>query len=684
MVESLLQKTRRLGHAHTGPLSEYGALVAISALVGVAVGLAAALLHKAIHVTTFVFFGLGGQLLSSLGSYYVVIVPVVGAVVVQLLTLTSPRVAKRKGVAAVIRAIVRKGGWIDLRTTLFHFVAPVLVIGSGGTVGPEGPAAQVGGGVASLLTQTLRLSERKIRLFTAAGAGAAIAAVFNAPIGGVFFALEVVLMNDLQTATLSAVILASVASSVVARSILGNLHPFFVPAFALGQPLYFIGYAILGVLAGAWSAAFVWFYRETHRVLERGRLPVPRWLQLPLVGLLLGIVGYFFPGIFGIGYGTINLALVGKLSVLTMAVLLVGKFVFVPLILASGGYGGVFAPAIFQGAMLGSLVATASNHLLGIHLDPVTYSLVGMGSVLGGVNAIPLAAILILFEMTNNYAFILPLMTGVVISHLVARALIGATPHHLHLEKYGVFIQLGREVNILRSLHVRDVFRPETNTVPARAKLSQLLEHVLDSPFSSVFVVDDDQRLVGVIGQNELRHALVNYEELKDIVTAADLATSDFETVRMDDDLHFVMQQFAHTQYEELPVVSDVDPRRVIGVITHKDVVDAYNRAVARHEMAEGILDSLKLAERGARAQLTEGYALEEIPAPPAFWGKTLRELNLRAAYGLEVLMISRASGPNGQRQRLVPRPDMVIQEDDVLLVLGRNEDIEHVRRMTV
>ncbi len=676
-VRSSLDRLKR------GEVSEYGSLIAVSVLIGVAVGIAASLFHLAIDGATVFFFEYLRRPLRFLDRYYVIAIPVLGALLVQLLTASSPRTALQKGVAEVVRAIVRRGGRIAARTTIFHFVAPALCIGSGATVGPEGPAAQVGAGVASLVSQALRLSERKVRIFTAAGAGAAIAAVFNAPIGGVFFAVEIILMNDLQTGILSAVILASVASSVTARTVLGNVHPFEIPTFALGSPLEFAGYLVFGALAGVWSAAFIWFYRTSDAVLRWGRGRIPAYLRLTVVSLLLGLVGCFYPGLFGIGYASINQVLAGHLTLLVVLVLLLGKFVFVPLILNAGGYGGIFAPSIFQGAMLGFLYAGVVNRVFGTALDPTTYTLVGMGAVLGGINAIPLAAVMILFEMANNYAFILPLMAGVVVSHLVARSIVHTTPHHIQLHKRGVYVQLGREVTILRSLHVRDVFRPETNTVPMRAKLSEILEHVLDSPYSSVFVVDDDHHLVGVVRERDLRHALVNFDELKTILTAADLALKDGTVVHMDDDLHFVMQQFARTELDELPVVSDIDPRRVIGIITRKDVVDAYNRALARHEMADHLFDHLKLAEREQRADLGEGYTLEEVPAPPRFWGKSLRELNLRAKEGVEVLLISRRK-PDGERERVVPTPDTVIEEEDVLLLLGQARDIERVRSLYV
>jgi CIC family chloride channel protein len=679
----------KLGHGkirdlfRSGDFPEYGSLILLSLLAGTAAGLITALFLSGIRTTTRFFFEGLREPLSFLGSYYVVVPPVLGAVLIWLLRITSPRVALEGGLSHVMLSVVRKGGRIKARSTLFHFVASILSIGSGATLGPEDPASRLGAGAASLFGQLLRLSERKLRMLTAAGAGAAIAAAFGAPIGGVFFAVEIVFMNDLQTGTLSAVILASVTSSVTAQAVLRQAHPFPIPSFALGRIPEFLGYLVFGALAGLWSGAFVQFYRVAGRLRRAGQSRAGTLIQLLVVSLLLGLVGRFFPGLFGIGFHTMDQVLQGQLTWFVAAVLLAGKFLFVPLLLHAGSFGGIFAPSIFQGALLGYLFAHGGNLLLGTHFDPVAYSLVGMGAVLAGINGVPLTSIMIILEMTRNNAFLPALMTGVVVSHLVARKTAGTTPHLIQLEKRGVHLHLGKEVGVLHSLHVHDIFRPETNTVATRAKLSEVLEHMLENPYSSVFVVDDERHLVGVIQERDLRQAMLEYEELKSLVTAADLAVRDGTAVRMDDDLHFVLQQFARTDSEELPVVSDVDPRRVIGLVTKRDALEAYNRALARQEMADYLFDHLRLTERERQSPLGEGYVLEEIPSLPRMWGKTLKELNLRVREGVEVIFVSRPN-PLGERERLIPNAEMVIQEDDRLLVLGKATDIERLRRQAL
>ncbi|MDZ7374362.1 MAG: chloride channel protein [candidate division KSB1 bacterium] len=659
-------------------VSEYTVLILISLLVGLAVGATVTLFRSAIGAATRAFFvGLRSPL-SFLGDSYVVLPPVLGAGMAFLLWVSFPRLAVEGGIAEVIRSIVRRGGRISGRSTLFHFLAPVVSLGSGAPLGFEDPAARLGAGVASFLTQLFRFSERKVRIFAAAGAAAAIAAVFHAPIGGVFFAAEIVFVNELQSAPLSAVILASVASCAAAQAIPGQSRPFEIPPFSIGPASAYLAYLVFGLLSGLWSAAFVRFYDKAGRWIPGGKSRLPALGLLVGLSLLLGLAGRFFPGLFGVGYEAINLTLTAQIATGTALVLLLGKFLFAPAFLHAGAFGGVFAPSLFQGALLGYLFATTANRLLPLRLDPVAYSLVGMGSVLGGVNSIPLASALIILEMTGKFDFILPLLAGIGVSHLVARGLGGTAPHLLQLRKRGLDVQLGHEATLLHSLHVHDIFRPETNTVPARAKLSEILEHVLDSPYSSVFVVDDSHHIVGRIRERDLRQALVHYEALQSVVTAADLATRVGPVVRMDDDLHFVLQQFTHADQDELPVVSDIDPRRVIGLVTRRDILEAYNRALARHEMAEDLLDHLRLAERQEHSDVTPGYVLQEISAPPSLWGKSLREANLRARIGIEVILIRRGNS-QGEVDRAVPAADTVIQEGDRLVVLGRRQDIERL-----
>ena len=272
-------------------------------------------------------------------------------------------IAAKKGVPEVIKSVSLRGGYISFKTTLFHFLAPVICIGSGGTVGPEGPAAQLGGGISSKLCELIGLSDSRRRVFTAAGSGAAIAAIFNTPLGGVFFAIELILLNDLNAPTLSAVILASVTASTISRELLGNESVFTFSSPEIGGYQYLYMYAILGLIAGIISVIYLRYNNVTSRFIKKKILSkgIPQWSIMVIVGLLVGVSGFFYKDIFGIGYIGINHVLAGNILWKVAAILFVLKFLLVPLVINSGGFGGTFAPSLFMGAFIGFLFALHSK-----------------------------------------------------------------------------------------------------------------------------------------------------------------------------------------------------------------------------------------------------------------------------------------------------------------------------------
>ncbi|MCW8961925.1 MAG: chloride channel protein, partial [Ignavibacteriaceae bacterium] len=454
-------------------LPDYTTFSIYAVIIGALAGLASVFFHDSIEFFNQIFFEQTAEGLFFLGAAAVIVLPALGMLIQAIMIKTSPNIAEKKGVSEVIKSVALRGGYIPLRTTIFHFIAPVICIGSGGTVGPEGPAAQLGGGVSSKLCQLIGLSDNRRRVFTAAGSGAAIAAIFNTPLGGVFFALEIILLNDFNAPTLSALILASVTASAISRIFLGNVSVFSFGTPNIGSYSYIYLYAVFGIIAGLVSILFIRYSSSTGRLFRKKILNkgVSQWLIMIAVGLLVGVSGFYFKDIFGIGYLGINNILAGKLVWKVVLVLFLLKFFLVPLILNSGGFGGLFAPSLFMGACLGFLYATLANYLFGFNLDITTYILVGMGAMLGGINTIPITSILIIFEMTKEYSFILPLMLAVIISTTISRLVLKGSVHIKHLEEQGYQITEGRESNILKSIFIKDIKLDEIELVPDTTKL---------------------------------------------------------------------------------------------------------------------------------------------------------------------------------------------------------------------
>jgi len=662
-------------------MPEYTLFSIYSIITGIVVGLAAVLFHKAIDLFTYIFFELGAGSFSFWGGAAVIIFPAIGMLLQSLMTSAFPETAKKRGVAEVIKAVAMRGGYIRFRTTLFHFLAPAINMGSGGTVGPEGPAAQIGGGVASKLGQLLGISDARRRVFTAAGAGAAISAVFNTPLGGIFFALEIILLNDFQSATFSALILASVSASAVSRIFLGDspAFQFEIPSIVSYNDFYL--FIALGITAGILSISFIRYSSSVNEFFHKKLLKkIPRWVLMMIIGLIVGAAGYFYKDIFGIGYLAINKILAGTIPWDIVLVLLVLKFFLVPMILNSGGFGGIFAPALFLGACFGFLFATAVNNIWGLNLDTTTFVLVSMGAVLGGINSIPISAILIIFEMTKDYSFILPLMLAVVVSTMIVQLVVKDSVHVKHLEEQGYAVSYGKQTSILRSYFVKDVMKPEVVLIPEDTPLPVLVGELLESKYTTFYIVNKNNKLTGTISESELRPIIAEYEQLRDMLVVSDIANQDVTRVFENDDLDYVLKIFGDKNVDYFPVVSKEDLGNVIGTVSRQDVIALYNKESLKHNLADGMARELKSIETSQTSQVTEGFSIVEKKAPEMFIGKSLLQLRIRNNYGLEVLMIKRPLSPiiaiEKENKIHVPTPDYVIQSDDILVLFGADEKI--------
>jgi CIC family chloride channel protein len=662
---------------------DYLSFTIYSIMIGIFAGLAAVLFHKSIDFFNNIFFEQTTEGLFFLGAAAVIVLPAIGMLIQSIMIKFAPAIAEKKGVSEVIKSVTLRGGYIPLKTTLFHFLAPVICIGSGGTVGPEGPAAQLGGGVSSRICQLLGLSDIRRRVFTAAGSGAAIAAIFNTPLGGVFFAIELILLNDFSAPTLSAVILASVTASTISRELLGNESVFVFTSPETGSYHYLYMYAILGIIAGLASIIYLRYTNTTNRFIRKKILSkgIPQWLLMVIVGLLVGVSGYFFKDIFGIGYSGINHILAGQLIWKVVLILFVLKFVLVPLVINSGGFGGMFAPSLFMGACLGFLFATFSNTLFGFSLDTTTYILVGMGTMLGGINTIPITAILMIFEMTQEYSFILPLMLAVIISTTISRLVQKTSVHLIHLEEQGYQINEGKASNILKSIFVRDVETNKLNSILDTTRLPELVERMIRYPGSSFYTLNHQNKITGVITEVELRPIMTEYENVKEFLVANDIANPNIISTRLDDDLDYVLRLFSKINADTIPVISDDQNAEILGAISRQDVLSIYNRETLKLNLAEGLSDELKTIGEVSASSVATGYSIAEVTVTPDLIGKSLAELKIRSEHGLEVLMIRQPQELFNDLQDddniISADPGYKFKRGDKLVVFGKDEKIK-------
>lgn len=652
-------------------------------IIGAAAGLAAVFFHLSIDFFNRIFFEKTKEGLFFLGAAAVIILPAIGMLIQSLMISVAPEVSKKRGVIEIIKSVALKGGDIPFRTTIFHFFAPVICIGSGGTVGPEGPAAQLGGGVASKISSLLKFSDQRRRIFTAAGSGAAIAAIFNTPLGGVFFALEIILLHDFHTPTFSALILASVTASAISRIFLGNstIFAFNIPEFIEYQHFYL--FILLGIFCGIISALFLKYNDSSSFIINKHILKlIPRWVLMILVGLFVGISGYFFTDLFGIGYTGINNILANAHSLQVVVILLSLKFILVPLVLNSGGFGGTFAPSLFMGASVGYIFSNIVTNLTGVQTDPTTYILVGMGAMLGGINSIPITAILMIFEMTREYSFILPLMLSVIVSSTISQIVNKGSYHLKLLEKQGFRLSGDKRTNVLKSILVKDIMHSDPIIVNQSTNLTEIVKQLMSSNYNSIFTVNNNGELTGIVTNTHIKPLITEFESLKMTLVASDIADTRIFKVKATDDLDYALKLITKTDMDELPVVDSTNNKKINGIISRQDILNAYNKESIKQDLSDGITRELQTLQKSKMSNVMDGYALVERKPGFEFIGKTISELRIRNRFGLEILMIKKNKELFDESDKdsriIMPRHDYRIEEDDILVLFGPEDKINN------
>ncbi len=603
-----------------------------------------------------------------------ILIPATGGLLVGPLVHFLAREAKGHGVPEVMEAVALRGGTIRPRVVAVKSLASALTIGSGGSVGREGPIVQIGSAVGSSIGQIFRLPPRQLRTVVGCGAAAGIAATFNAPIAGALFAVEIILA-DFAVAQFSPIVISSVVATVVSRSFLGDFPAFEVPAYELVSPFELVPYMGVGIVAGVVSWGFVQILYRTEDLWDAIR--IPEWTKASVGGAMVGSVGAIgLPHVFGVGYGSINAALTGELAVPMLVTLLAVKLVATSITVGSGGSGGVFAPSLFMGAMLGGLFGTFVHQWFpDATATSGSYALVTMGAVVAATTHAPITAIIMIFELTSNYTIIPALMAACVVSTLVATLLGRDSIYTRKLHRRGVDIGKEEDPNVLRSLFVRDVIDHDPDVIPEAADFQTILDLIVQSDHTEFFVVDGERKLLGAIYLRELRRLIFEMDALRSLVVATDLLETDRPTVGPDDDLALLMQIFSHGTHEEIAVI---DANGVlIGSVHKRDVIEAYNDAVLSRDLAGGVSRGMRSLSRVQEVELGGGLVLQEILAPARFFGRSLRELDLARKTGVHVVLIRRFEvAEHGKPGIHVPHSEDRIDMGDKLVVAGRREDV--------
>ncbi len=500
-----------------------------------------------------------------------VLVPVLGSLGMGYLLVRYFPDARGSGVPQTKAALFAREGVISAGTVFGKFLCTAATLASGIPLGREGPSVQVGGGIASLLGRLLGLRTEQVKRLIPVGAAAAIAAVFNTPLAAVLFSLEEI-VGDLHAPVLGSVVLASATSWMVLRLLLGNSPLFKVPQYQLVHPLEFFVYAVLGVLGGLVSVAFTkLLLGMRERFLRFPEKTV--WLQPVAGGLLVGLMGWFVPQVLGVGYGYVGDALNGRMALNLMVLLVVLKLLAVTTSYASGNAGGIFGPSLFIGAMLGGAVGTVAHRLLPGHTaTPGAYALVGMGAVFAGIVRTPMTSVLMIFEMTQDYAVIVPLMISNLVSFFISSRLQREPIYEVLAIQDGIHLPTAKTRQRRDQRQVLRVMRAVTEVLPAQMTVQEALEHIASSEFRA-WPVTDRRGVVGVVSLRTLKREIAE-GAAKRIGELIDART--FPHVHADQALDLALERMGATRLEALPVVSRADVHKLEGVITLRDVLESY------------------------------------------------------------------------------------------------------------
>lgn len=479
-------------------------------------------------------------------------------------------------------AVVRRGGNVPVRPALARTLASAITIGGGGSAGSEGPVVVLGATIGSWLGRAFRFTPERVSVFVGCASGAAISAAFNAPLAGAFFALEEIL-GSLSVASFSPVVVASVVAAVVSRAAFGNHPAFPIPRQygygSVGEVLVF--YPCLGIITGLVSVVYVRGYFAADRLGRWARQRMSGATLAWLSGILVGVLVWLSGGLL-VGYGHLALhaEMFGRLAWYALFGLAFGKILATAITLNGGGSGGVFTPSLYVGAATGGGFGVLLAHTIpSLGVSPPAYALAGMGALIAGATDAPITGLLLVFEMTNDYALVLPLMLTVVLAHAVARRFEPDSLYSGWLRRRGERIIHGADRDVLAGLVVRDAYEPSPRVIPEGAPLPVLLGYLGSGDQPCFPVVDAAHRLVGVITVSDLGRLATDVQGAGALIRAADVAEPS-EVVAPTDSLYEAVRQMGVRGVAALPVV-DPATGRIFGLITRGHIVTAYDRRLA-------------------------------------------------------------------------------------------------------
>ncbi len=580
--------------------------------------------------------------------------------------------AKGHGVPEVMEAIALNGGRIRWQVAAIKVLASSITIGAGGSAGREGPIVQVGSALGSTLGQRFRFSEEHIRTLVACGSAAGIAATFNAPIAGSIFALEVIL-GRLTVRHFGAIVLSAVSASMIGRHFLGDRPAFNVPAYSMNSLYEIFIYIILGVLSAGFAVLFIRVLYGTEHFFDKLKWPLPLKTMLGMV--LTGLTILILPGkeVLGPGLELMNEAIAGdfQMALGMMFVLLIGKMMATTFTLGTGNSGGVFAPSLFMGAALGGIVGSIAHQLWPtVVIHPGAYAIVGMAALFAGAARAPITAILIVFEMSNDYKLILPLMLATVISTLLAENLFKESIYTLKLKLKGINWQGGRDQDILQAVSVGDVMeRQDVPTVSVDDTLETARDTFTHRHHNGLAVLDEDGQLWGVVTVSDVERALLDKRPLSTKVSEVGTTWPHLKVIFPDDNIGTALSLLSSRGLGRLPVVARENPYQLLGMVKRRDIIRAYDLALLRRDEIQDRTQRIQALEQKDGTEFVEIFLTDGDIAV----GKSVQEISPKLPEDCVLISIER----NGRV--IIPHGSTVFDVEDRLTAYTRVCDAEHL-----
>ncbi len=570
---------------------ENTSLIVTAAFIGLLAGVAIIVFREAVDLVHEFIFVQGYELLrigeGGWRRFLLPLIPMFGMVLLIPLSLLFPGKVNGYGFTRFLRRVNLENGVIHAKNIFIKIAATAITIGTGNSAGVEGPIAQIGGALGSQVGQKFRVSGARMKVYIAAGCAGGIAGIFNAPIAGIFFAAEIILLGTYEISSFAALVIASAMATVISRAYYGEIPAFPIPDYHMvnpfvEMPLYAVMALIIGLLAVV-HIRFFYFVRDKFQAL-----PIHAQIKPVIGAFLVGSIGIAFPQVMGDGYEYIEQTLAGHGVIWVMLALIALKSIATAITLGSGGAGGVFAPSLFIGAVIGGAFGGIVHYLMpGYTATPGAYATIGIGAFLAASTHAPMTAIFLLFEMTGNYMIIVPVMLTAILGTVTASKFYSDSIDTVDFTREGIDIHEGREVAILKSIRVGKAITEDVDFISETANINHLLELFAIAKDSFYFpVVNHTGRMVGVVSMQDVKTILHDEEQRVCFLVGA-ICSRDVIKLTPDDNLYDAMQLFDVKGIEEIPVVESMEDPWVLGMIKRRDVIAAYNHEVLKRGISE-------------------------------------------------------------------------------------------------